>query len=211
MVVGGALPGPATPGQTFATANEIHIPVGEPVLVRLVAADVIHSFWVPGPDRQDRHDPGRDQRRPGCRPIARASTAASARNTAARSTPTWRSFVVADAAGAVRGLAAGAARSRRAGARDAGGRQGEAVFVARCGACHTVRGTTGRRRRRPGPDPPDEPPDAGRRRACPTPSASLIGWIADPQAIKPGAQMPRPDLSGPELNARLRAYLETLR
>ena len=27
--------------------NEIHIPVGKPVLVRLHAADVIHSFWVP--------------------------------------------------------------------------------------------------------------------------------------------------------------------
>jgi cytochrome c oxidase subunit II len=31
----------------FETANEIHIPVGQPVLIRLHAADVIHSFWVP--------------------------------------------------------------------------------------------------------------------------------------------------------------------
>ncbi|MGH2808310.1 MAG: cytochrome c oxidase subunit II [Actinomycetota bacterium] len=29
------------------TANEIHIPVGEPVRLKLNSADVIHSFWVP--------------------------------------------------------------------------------------------------------------------------------------------------------------------
>src|ERR1051325_1247422 len=31
----------------FITANEIHIPVGVPVLLNLQGADVIHSFWVP--------------------------------------------------------------------------------------------------------------------------------------------------------------------
>lgn len=31
----------------FETANEIHIPAGEPVQLRLRTADVIHSFWVP--------------------------------------------------------------------------------------------------------------------------------------------------------------------
>ena len=35
------------PDRTFRTANEVHIPVGVPVLVRLHGADVIHSFWVP--------------------------------------------------------------------------------------------------------------------------------------------------------------------
>jgi len=29
------------------TANEIHIPVGKPLLVRVESADVIHDFWVP--------------------------------------------------------------------------------------------------------------------------------------------------------------------
>jgi Heme/copper-type cytochrome/quinol oxidases, subunit 2 len=35
------------PGVAGATANEIHIPVGEPVRVRLRTVDVLHSFWVP--------------------------------------------------------------------------------------------------------------------------------------------------------------------
>ena len=37
----------ADPALNFVTANEIHIPVGEPVKVALQSADVIHAFWVP--------------------------------------------------------------------------------------------------------------------------------------------------------------------
>ena len=33
--------------QRFTSANELHIPVGVPVRVRLDSADVIHAFWVP--------------------------------------------------------------------------------------------------------------------------------------------------------------------
>ncbi len=33
--------------EEVVTANELHIPVGEPVNVDLVSKDVIHSFWVP--------------------------------------------------------------------------------------------------------------------------------------------------------------------
>src|SRR3712207_5856592 len=33
--------------RTFTTANEILVPVGKPVKVKLTSADVIHSFWVP--------------------------------------------------------------------------------------------------------------------------------------------------------------------
>jgi cytochrome c oxidase subunit 2 len=39
--------------------------------------------------------------------------------------------------------------------------------------------------------------------------ANLSGWIADPQHVKPGAYMPRLDISGPEL-AAVRRFLETL-
>src|SRR5262245_23422264 len=35
------------PERNIVTANEIHIPVGKRVLVKLTTADVIHSFWVP--------------------------------------------------------------------------------------------------------------------------------------------------------------------
>ena len=35
------------PRQILVTANEIHIPVGRPVMIRGTSNDVIHSFWVP--------------------------------------------------------------------------------------------------------------------------------------------------------------------
>lgn len=39
---------PVNGGQdTVRTANEIHVPVGTPVQLRMTAGDVLHSFWVP--------------------------------------------------------------------------------------------------------------------------------------------------------------------
>jgi cytochrome c oxidase subunit 2 len=35
------------PEYGVTTANELHLPVGRPVTLRLEASDVIHSFWVP--------------------------------------------------------------------------------------------------------------------------------------------------------------------
>ncbi len=35
------------PDSGVTTANEIHVPAGRPVSLRLSSADVIHSFWVP--------------------------------------------------------------------------------------------------------------------------------------------------------------------
>lgn len=35
------------PNQEVVTANEMHVPIGRPVNVKLASQDVIHSFWVP--------------------------------------------------------------------------------------------------------------------------------------------------------------------
>ncbi len=35
------------PGGRVVTANDLHLPVGRPIALRLQSADVIHSFWVP--------------------------------------------------------------------------------------------------------------------------------------------------------------------
>ena len=35
------------PDQDVTSRNEMHIPVGEKIVLRLSSADVIHSFWVP--------------------------------------------------------------------------------------------------------------------------------------------------------------------
>jgi cytochrome c oxidase subunit 2 len=40
-------PHPTDPEEQVVTANELHIPVGEVVNVKLASRDVIHSFWIP--------------------------------------------------------------------------------------------------------------------------------------------------------------------
>jgi cytochrome c oxidase subunit 2 len=37
----------STPARRVTTANEIHIPVGRPVVLKVTSRDVIHSFWAP--------------------------------------------------------------------------------------------------------------------------------------------------------------------
>src|SRR4051794_26668893 len=37
----------ALPSRRVTTANEIHIPTGRPVVLKVTSRDVIHSFWAP--------------------------------------------------------------------------------------------------------------------------------------------------------------------
>nr|HET7859811.1 cytochrome c oxidase subunit II [Caldimonas sp.] len=51
---------PNDPERAFATANELHVPVGRPVLIRLRADDVIHSLWIPSLGGKKDLIPGRE-------------------------------------------------------------------------------------------------------------------------------------------------------
>jgi cytochrome c oxidase subunit 2 len=86
---------------------------------------------------------------------------------------------------------------------------GEMVFIGRCGICHSVRGTPAGGR--VGPDLSHlmtrTSIAAG---TLPNDAGDLAGWIADPQHVKPGSQMPRPDVTPAELQ-ELVAYLQTLK
>ena len=46
------------PASGVATANEIHIPAGKPLSVRLESKDVLHEFWVPKLTRKMSNVPG---------------------------------------------------------------------------------------------------------------------------------------------------------
>src|SRR5919107_4847729 len=50
----------ATSSNTFTTANEIHIPTGRPVQLKLTSTDVIHSFWVPNLSGKKDAIPGKE-------------------------------------------------------------------------------------------------------------------------------------------------------
>ena len=86
--------------------------------------------------------------------------------------------------------------------------QGEAVFVGRCGICHSVRGTSAG-----GKAGPDLSHLMARRTIAagtlPNTPGNLAGWIADPQHVKPGSRMPRTE-SAPEQLQQIVAYLQTL-
>lgn len=48
------------PKSGIVTANEIHLPVGKKLLLKVTSADVIHSFWVPALARKIDAIPGRN-------------------------------------------------------------------------------------------------------------------------------------------------------
>ena len=89
-------------------------------------------------------------------------------------------------------------------------RQGEALFVSHCIACHTVRGTKAH-----GTLGPDLTHIGSRLSIAagilPNNRGTLASWISASQNVKPGNLMPSMNFfSGAELQA-LAAYLESLR
>jgi cytochrome c oxidase subunit II len=190
------------------SANELRLPVGEPVEVFLRAADVIHSFWVPNLAGKTDMIPGRVTRmviqadRPGvyrgqCAEYCGAQHALMAFDVIAIPRAEFDAWLA--------GLAH-PAREPETPERH----EGRELFVALgCGACHAVRGLT---EGRLGPDLTQ----VGARRSLAAGTlkngvGNLAGWIASAQHLKPGNRMPSYDqLHGPQLRA-LAAYLESLK
>jgi len=198
----------ASPSRIVTTANEIHIPVGEPVRLLLQADDVIHSFWVPVLNGKRDLIPGRQTTL-----TIEASRAGIYRGQCAEFCGLQHAhmglFVIAQPRAdfdAWRNNETAPAKTPT----DPVAQRGQVVFAARgCALCHTVRGTSAG-----GNYGPDLTHVASRRSIAaatlPMTSAGLSAWIADPQAIKPGSHMPKVDLHGRELTALL-TYLEGLK
>jgi cytochrome c oxidase subunit 2 len=200
-----AIYSPDDPSATFVTANEIHIPVGQPVLVRLRGADVIHSFWVPALAGKTDTIPGRTNVT-----WLQASRAGTYRGQCTEYCGAQHAhmgfYVVAEAPAAFERWRQ--AQLSPAAAPDTADEPGARIFQAHCSACHTVRGTEAG-----GVAGPNLTHLMSRRTLAaatlPNNHDALLGWIANPQALKPGARMPSTYLSGPELK-ELDAYLGSL-
>jgi cytochrome c oxidase subunit II len=198
----------AAPSRNLTTANEIHVPVGRPVSVELAAADVIHSFWVPNLAGKQDLIPGRDNRI--------AFTAASPglyRGQCAEFCGLQHAhmslFVIADPPDqfeAWRNAQLGAATEPITDDQ----KTGRQIVVGKaCASCHTLRGTSAA-----GVLGPDLTHMASRSYIAagllPTTRGSIAAWVADPQTIKPGNNMPMVPLTGDELRA-VSAYLASLK
>lgn len=193
----------------FATANELHLPLGRPIELALKSADVIHSFWLPNVAGKLDMIPGRVNRlrftvdRAG---VYRGQCAEYCGGPHGR-----MAFyaVVKPAEEFDRWRAAQMQPAASPGARHG---EGAALFHARgCGVCHALRGTSARGER--GPDLTH----VGSRLSIGAGTlhnnaGALAAWIAGSQHVKPENLMPSfaVAFTGEELRA-VTAYLEHLK
>jgi cytochrome c oxidase subunit 2 len=196
------------PSRSFETANEVYLPVGVPVRFILKSQDVIHSFWIPNLHGKTDLIPGRVNetsiiaRRPGmyrgqCAEFCGFQHAHMALDAVALSAPefdAWRESRLKPAPTP----------------EDQLGKESLQVFLTSpCVMCHTIRGTSASSR-----VGPDLTHVGGRRTIAagtlPYSRGNLGGWIANPQSIKPGSQMPDIRLEPDRFQALL-AYLDSLR
>jgi cytochrome c oxidase subunit II len=191
--------------RVFDTANEIHIPVGEPVQFKVHTNDVIHSFWVP--PLGDKLDLIPNQTNVTW---LQASQPGTYRGQCAEFCGQQHAhmalLVIADRPDEFQRWWDDQLKPTSADPQTA---MGETLFTVRCGACHTVRGT--RAGGRLGPDLTHLMSRQTIAAATlPNRLAYLSGWIADPQRIKPGNLMPTLEISGPELE-QIRGFLTMLK
>jgi cytochrome c oxidase subunit II len=190
------------------TANELHIPVGRPVLFTLRSADVIHSFWVPKLGGKQDAVPGRvikmtyEAPKEGeylgeCAEYCGLSHANMRLRVFAHPPAEYEQWVadqMKDAAPPAAGLAA----------------QGADLFAkGQCVGCHTVKGTPAQ-----GTIGPNLTHFASRTTFAGSiferNEENLGRWLADPPENKPGSKMPDLGLKEPEIQA-LVAYLQSLK
>jgi cytochrome c oxidase subunit 2 len=197
-----------TPSDMVTSPNELHIPVGVPVVLRLQTRDVIHSFWVPSLHGKRDLVAGYTNHlwiqadTPG---VYRGQCAEFCGHQHANMAFT----VVAEPVDAFQTWLQQQRRPAAEPATDLQ-RRGRDVFLqSPCVSCHTVRGTDAGSRLGP-----DLTHVASRLTIAagtlPNTRGHLAGWIADPQSIKPGVRMPANPLPAEDLQAVL-AYVRALR
>lgn len=195
-------------GRSFASANELHLPVGEPVSLMLTSPDVIHSFWAPQLAGKLDMIPGRTNVL-----TVTATEEGISRGQCAEycgGAHAFMSFhvVAHDPADYADWLAAEAGPAQQPGT--AAARRGAALFLASgCGGCHTVRGTAA-----DGAIGPDLTHVGARHSLAaatlPNSAAAFADWIVNNQHIKPENQMPPYGIFSETDLADLASYLEGL-
>ncbi|MGA2408914.1 MAG: cytochrome c oxidase subunit II [Candidatus Binataceae bacterium] len=202
------------PEQGVVTADEVHIPSGRPIHFELLSEDVIHSFFMPALGGKRDVVPGQDNqitlvaKVPGyyygqCAEFCGASHANMRFRVIVDTPADFAQWVAHQNEPPVKPEEGDAAA-------------GAKIFAnAPCAICHTVKGVSGFSKQYTygfrGPDLThfgsrttlagsilDNTPD------------NVALWIANPDALKPGANMPNLGMRGKDLND-LVAYLESLK
>jgi len=189
------------------TANEIHVPVGMPIVLNGSSQDVIHSFWAPNIQGKRDLIPGRlttiwfEVEKEGvyrgqCAEFCGHQHAHMAFLMVAESPEKFQAWLQHQ-------------REPAAQPTDALASHGQQVFLSgSCVMCHSIRGTDAGSKN--GPDL-THVASRGTLAAATIPNnrGYLGGWILDSQHIKPGNHMPQNNLPADDFQALL-AYMETL-
>ena len=195
----------------FATATDVHVPVGRPVKLVLESADVMHSLWIPaiGP-RQDvpplrrrtiTFTPDRVGRFPGqCAELCGSSHANMHLNLFVDDAATFDAWLANQQAPPVEprdSVGAGPVWS------------GKQEFIEHaCRGCHTVRGVTD------GPIGPDLTHFASRTTIAggmfPRTDSTLAHWLLKANTLKQGSTMPGFPIPARDLR-ELITWLQTLK
>jgi cytochrome c oxidase subunit 2 len=196
------------PSQRVRTANELHIPAGRTVAIKLLGADVIHSFWVPTLHGKMDAIPGHESYlwirsdKPGiyrgqCAEFCGVQHAHMAFTVQVEPSDDFERWIQLQR---VTAPAPSSSDTKR----------GFDVFQQRaCAMCHQILGTQAGGRVAPDLTHVASRPTLGAG-TLPMTHDNLMAWIDDPQRFKPGTRMPKVDLSPDDLRAVV-AYLETLK
>ena len=165
------------------SANEVRVPVGRTVEFRLEAADVLHSFWIPGLAGKMDMIPGRTNRL-----VVRATKAGRYRGQCAEFCGLSHALMAFDVV-AMEPAAFDAWLAREAAPARVGG-PGARLFAAHgCTGCHAIRGTGAA-----GEIGPDLTHVGGRAHlgagTRPMTLPELARFIREAPEVKPGARMP---------------------
>jgi cytochrome c oxidase subunit 2 len=196
-------------GQAFELANEIRLPVGEPVQFQLDSPDVIHSFWIPSLAGKMDMIPGRvtylalqptiiGTYRGACAEYCGTSHALMNFYVEVMRKEDFSTWLAQQSQGSQQAVEPSAAR-------------GQELFLANgCNACHTVRGTPAR-----GVIGPDLTHVGSRLSLAagtmPNEAEAFQRWMAHTTEVKPAVNMPAFHMLPPEDLRALAAYLEGLK
>lgn len=201
------------PDLGIITANEIHLPVGEPVRIQLRSGDVNHSFWVPSLHGKMDANPGMMNEfwlnpkeigvwRGQCAEFCGRQHALMAFEVVALAPEHFQHWTREKQ----RTRFTEGSPPTLGGDRLARGK--EVFFKASCHECHAIGGT-----RADGLIGPDLTHIGSRGTlgagTVPNTTGNLMGWIVNPQEIKPGNLMPRTFLEPNELRDLVH-YLQSL-
>jgi len=198
------------PKLNIVTANELHVPVStsqqpEPTYLRLLSADVDHSFWVPQLGGKTDLIPNH----PNEMWIDPEEAGLYVGQCAQFCGIEHAKMLIRVYVDTPQQFEEWAKNQQQPGVQDAAAAEGRHIFESEaCMNCHTIEGTTAH-----GTFGPDLTHLMSRATIAAGAAANtprnLHAWIEDPNTFKPGALMPAMQLSDQEINEVV-AYLTTL-